>query len=817
MKIMNQLTFRYLKENKKRTILTILCITVSVIMICCVGIAFYSGKQFYKEYIEKTVGDYHYLIVSQNPELIKKVAQDKTISEYYFSHTEPYYRDDQLTDQSFLNLKRGDELYFQKEDYGNLLVSGRLPQNTEEIVISQNYLKLNQLNVSIGDSIDLYNNESHTNDHFQIVGLINDYNSQNHYKNSFNAISYIDFRNAQTYYTLYIKDKELSKQIFDHAKNLSDNNSGDLRYNSSYLAIQDIFEDHSSSMFLGIYNIVGVLLAVIIIISLFIIYQAFNLSTNDRIQYLGMLSSVGATPKQKKRSVYFEGLILSCISIPLGIILSFLGLLITFHFINLLETVKVLNIAIYPQISGFYLFLVIIISLITIFISLYLPARKISKISVIDALKKNDEITVKPKKLKTGLLARRFLNVSQQLAIKNYKRQGRRSRVIVMSLVISMVSFISMYSFSRIFLEQVNQSNVYNQYDIQMNMGYDKDSLQKTIDILNQNQKVDDYYYMTSLNITANIDSSYLDIPIESDKKAYIQLIGLSENKRQQLCDDNHITYQKNLVLAYDGKYKCFESEQEYIQRYKKMDKNFFKSMQMTDNEFNERGDIIGEKVIPLQLFDQVVSIEKDQFQNGYGFGNLDSTLYFIVPIEYITNVNVDYGHDITYNIFSSEHQELTKELESLNYTVYDYAQNVLENRQIFLIIQIFVYGFVCIMILFTMLNIINMMSASIDKRKKELGMMLSVGMSPKGITKMLFYESFIYGLKTLLYGLPICIGIEWLFYDQISSSEMIFIPSFLAYMISFVVIIFVMLVTFRVGLNQFKKQNIIETLKDDM
>lgn len=102
-----------------------------------------------------------------------------------------------------------------------------------------------------------------------------------------------------------------------------------------------------------------------------------------------------------------------------------------------------------------------------------------------------------------------------------------------------------MYSFSRIFLEQVNQSNVYNQYDIQMNMGYDKDSLQKTIDILNQNQKVDDYYYITSLNITANIDSSYLDIPIESDKNAYIQLIGLSENKRQQLCDDNHITISK--------------------------------------------------------------------------------------------------------------------------------------------------------------------------------------------------------------------------------------------------------------------------------
>lgn len=88
MKIMNQLTWRYLKENKKRTILTILCIAVSVIMISCVGITFHSGKNFYRNYLENNEGDYHYAIVSDNKELVQNLSNDKQIDEYYFSSSE---------------------------------------------------------------------------------------------------------------------------------------------------------------------------------------------------------------------------------------------------------------------------------------------------------------------------------------------------------------------------------------------------------------------------------------------------------------------------------------------------------------------------------------------------------------------------------------------------------------------------------------------------------------------------------------------------------------------------------------------------------
>ncbi len=818
MKIINQLTLRYLKENKKRSILTILCIMVSVIMISCVGIAFYSGQQFYKNYIEKTTGDYHYKFVSNNQEFLDVIRKDKDIKKYYFSSTHPYYGDNELNNKSFLNMKRGDSLYFEKENYQSLLQLGRLPIHNQEIAISSYYLKANQLQKTIGDTLNLYNEEYKKTYSFTIVGIIDEYKSQNYFKGSFSALSYIDLND---YYTVYIQDKDVSKNIFSHEEKLEKtlqkltNTDVVKDFNSSYLAIQNIFEKNSHSAFLRIYNLIAIILLIIIFISVFIIYQAFNLSTNDRIQYLGMLSSVGATPKQKKRSVYFEGFILSLISIPLGIIVSFVGLSITFFFINQLEIIKTLDIPIHPQISLLYLFIVFIISLFTIFISLYLPARKISKISVIDALKKSDEIKVKSHKLKTGFLSHRFLSIYGQMALKNYKRQGRRSRVIVLSLMISMTSFISIYSFGKYMLKEINNHNDFNRFDIESNFAYQKDYYHELDQTLQQNDKVDSYYFTASLTAYANIDSSYLDIPVSSSQDFPITLVGLSENKRKELCKDNDLTYNQNQALVFNG-YYVDQDGKEYSQRFQKIDNHFMKNFYIDDIEYNKNGGEINHKV-KLKNFESLEFIKKSEFLDNLNIHN-EMEILFIVPMEYIQQIDLKYTSiHIECRIFSTQHQELTNELENLNYSVYDYAQSVSENRQSFIIIQTFIYGFVCIMILFTMLNIINMMSASIDKRKRELGMMLSVGMSPKNIRKMLFYESFIYGLKTFIYGLPICIGVEWIFYKQMAGVDTSFVPSFVAYVIAFIVIMMVMLVTFRVGLMKFRKQNIIETLKEDM
>src|SRR5699024_11534500 len=75
-------------------------------------------------------------------------------------------------------------------------------------------------------------------------------------------------------------------------------------------------------------------MTIIIIGSVSLIYNAFAISVSERSRHLGMLSSVGATRKQKRNSVFFEGFVIGAISIPLGIISGLTGIGITFYFIN---------------------------------------------------------------------------------------------------------------------------------------------------------------------------------------------------------------------------------------------------------------------------------------------------------------------------------------------------------------------------------------------------------------------------------------------------------------------------------------------------
>lgn len=816
MKIMNQVTLRYLKENKKRTIFTLLCITISVIMMSCVGIAFYSGKDFVKNYIEKTVGDYHYSISSSNPQVIEIIKNDHQVDEYYLSNVISY----SLVDSDInIWVDSGDNNYFQNRNLSQYLREGRLPNNPQEIVVSQNYLRIiNQVNKKIGDKIDLcyLNDNKNMKKTFKIVGFMNKY--KNEYT-EINALTYIDLTMPNYYYTLYIKDKDVSNNIFTHAKEINKKIEKEhILFNSSYLAIQNIFEKDSQSAFINVYKMVAAIIIIIMFISYFIIYQAFHLSTYDRIQYLGMLSSIGATSKQKKRSVYFEGLLLSIIAIPLGIFVSFVGLSIAFLLINQMPFLKSMNLSIHTHISLEYLFMIIILSLLTIMLSLYLPARKISKISVIDALNKSDEIKVKSKKLKQGRLVKRFLNIQQQLAIKNYKRQGKRSQIIVFSLVVSMIAFVSIYSFGNRIVSQFDEQMNLKKYDVEVQFSYETEELMRQY--LKNNSKIDQYTIYSEFPIYAKLDQSYINFDIKRtnvspelyDGYSEIEIKAVDQQTYQKICQDNNISVQKNQGLLFDSPIYYFENENNEkdnysINKFKKMDQHFIQSMHYQDIDSEDKE--IKENIV---LFDSLEIIQKDT----YDFDN-ESSIVIIVPEEKMSNI-IHKSDIIKFcDIKTQQHEEVASEFEILDMYVYDYTGHHEQQLQFSFAVSIFVYGFVCIMIFFSLLNIMNMMSASIEKRRKEFGMMLSVGMSPRYIQKMIFYESLIYGIKTFLYGIPLSLFVEWILYKQIEIGNSVFVPSWITYMISFIVIIFVMLFTFRIGMQRLKKQNIIETLKDDI
>ena len=509
MKIMNKLTLRYLKQNKKRTIFTILSNVLSVTMINAVGISLNSAMKYYQKVIEINQGNYHYQLTVSKKKSFDYIKKDNQIQSYYITNAKEY----NYKNHSGFVLKRGDSAYFKNRNKKQDIEKGRLPEKPNELAISKFYLKEIDPSKNIGDFITIKDDDSKSHT-FKIVGLIKSYEATDYYE----ILSYIDLDNKEQY-TISITDKDVSKNIFTHAfelqKQISELENVELvrlSYNSSYLAIQNVFVEDSDSIFLMVYNLVAIILTIIMIASIIIIYQAFNLSTNDRIQYLGMLASVGATPNQKKKSVYFEGLILMIISLPIGLLLSYVGLFVTFNFINHLDIIVNTGISIQTKVSLQFTIIAITLSVITVFISLILPANKLSKISVLDALKKSDEIKVKSKKLKTNFLSRKIFNYQYQLAIKNYKRQGRRAKGIILSLVLSMVLFVSIFSFSNLMQQEIISSKAYDLYDVNVNIAEEKKEIDKFKNILDKNDKVEGYYYKClDYNFLANIDFSYLE------------------------------------------------------------------------------------------------------------------------------------------------------------------------------------------------------------------------------------------------------------------------------------------------------------------
>src|SRR5699024_3140707 len=87
------------------------------------------------------------------------------------------------------------------------------------------------------------------------------------------------------------------------------------------------------------------------------------------------------------------------------------------------------------------------------------------------------------------------------------------------------------------------------------------------------------------------------------------------------------------------------------------------------------------------------------------------------------------------------------------------------QDKQLILLLKVFTYGFITLITAISVANIFNTISTSIALRRREFAMLKSIGMTPKGFNKMIRYESIFFGLKALLYGLPISIGIMYLMY----------------------------------------------------
>lgn len=618
---------------------------------------------------------------------------------------------------------------------------------------------------------------------------------------------------------------------------VKEHNITDWSKNSEYLASK-LAIDQNSDVF-SLLPIVLVILIIIMIASVVLIYNSFAMSINERVRYLGMLASVGATKAQKKMSAYYEGIILGAIGIPVGILSGIAGIGITLKAVGskiistgMLNGVNEANTSFDVVVPLWAIIGIVIFSVLTIFISSFIPSKKASSVTPIDAIRQRQEIKVKAKKLKSPKIIRTLFGYEGELANKNLKRNGRKARVITASIALSVILFLSCNYFCQVFMQAADMS-VDIPYQLQITM--DEQYYDGVIKELKKINNVDRYYsvnnshfYLSSEKkddplIAKSVSEAFCKKENLTDKyrdlfesRTYFMINGIDDEDFNKLCQDNDIDYKQ----FYNGEAKALLMNN--VNHKENSSKVFDEKILGTKFDFFDNMDESHKCDVEIAGF---VDYDKDNYVLGL---NPSNSISCYVPVSVYKNVIYD-GFDenqLTYSlgIETKEHEQVYDDIKDVfntkdlgNAYVVDTIEQFQMMNTIMFVMQVFVYGFIALITLITLFNIINTISNSTMLRKKEFAMFKSVGITPSGFNKMVVLESAFYGIKALVFALPISVLVSFGINKGLGEEMIPFEINWLMYLAVIGAVFVIVGMTMIYSVHKIKNDSIVETLKEEI
>ncbi|MED1672425.1 ABC transporter permease [Pallidibacillus thermolactis] len=868
MNIVNKLTLRMLKENKRRTLVTIIGVIISVAMVTAVTTLFTSFMNLLQKEAVADNGNWHVLYKNVTKEQLYEIKNDEETDTVFISRDVGYAELErgQNPSKPYLHVKEFDSTAF--EQFSIELIEGRLPKTPNEVVISQQIIDDGGVPLEIGQTITLQvgdryykidDDEGITNNSFslvyngdelaetiintvekeyKIVGIINAPNWEHSFSPAYMVLSstHEAFIGANEQVNASVLVKKLNRSIFNHSNQLAENlGIEEVIFNDELLRYHGIVEgDNLNRTFI---SLVTIIIAIIVVGSVSLINNAFAISVTERSRYLGMLASVGATKRQKRNSVYFEGVMIGLISIPLGLIAGIGGIAITLSLLNgILQNVLNLRTELTVVVTPMSIILTIIISMLTIFISVFIPALRASRISAIDAIRQTKDIKLSRKKVKTSKLVRKIFGIEAEIGLKNLKRNKKRYNATIFSLVISIVLFLTISYFTNSLQKAAEMSNFNPEYDI--SVSFDQNFEQIDQDVIENIRSFEDvtdmniiYYfgsiegYVDKSKLSSSLkerskdfpdmleDGKYLyniDVNVleDEDLKSYVEQISVDFNPLINSDHPTAILFNKNHF--YDMEKEKYVEEEAV-------------NLDIGDKIALQYNDWVTEK--RYQLADEVEIIAEETEQLPLGIYNSTNPGQFILIMskssieKLVGDIDIETGTSEMY-IKSSDPMKTVEDLENIGinkdsiYNVYESKKN---DEQFLFVLGVFVYGFITLITLITVSNIFNTISTSIALRKREFGMLKSVGMTPKGFNKMIHYESIFYGIKSLLYGLPISVIVMFLIYKATEFSyEYEFYLPWKSIGIVIVAVFLIVGIVMLYSSSKVKKENIIDALKQE-
>lgn len=285
---------------------------------------------------------------------------------------------------------------------------------------------------------------------------------------------------------------EMTAEESDRFLKEIENAKYDIDMNGYLISYECVFP--VDGMFKALFTVAAVVALIIILTSVYCIKNSFNISITEKIRQYGMLSSVGATKRQIKNSVKTEAAMLGVVGIPVGTMSGILASLILVKVVNALSA-GWLNFALSFHTSLPALILAVILSIATIYFSATGSARRAAKVTPLEAIRNTKEIKIKSAKLKTPAIIGRIWGIGGVISYKNIKRNNKKYRTTVTSIVICSVTFIVISYFMSMAFSMAGMyvSTDYN-IGIYMSYKYKKDiDIEKLTKLVSGIEGVDDY------------------------------------------------------------------------------------------------------------------------------------------------------------------------------------------------------------------------------------------------------------------------------------------------------------------------------------
>lgn len=616
---------------------------------------------------------------------------------------------------------------------------------------------------------------------------------------------------------------EMTAEESDRFLKEMENAKYDIYMNGFLISYECVFPIDGT--FKALFTVAAVVALIIILTSVYCIKNSFNISITEKIRQYGMLASVGATRRQIKSSVKTEAAMLGVVGIPVGTMSGILASLVLVKVVNALSA-GWLNFALSFHTSLPALILAVILSIATIYFSATGSARRAARVTPLEAIRNTKEIKIKSAKLKTPAIIGRIWGIGGVISYKNIKRNNKKYRTTVTSIVICSVTFIVISYFMSMAFSVVGMSYASTDYNIGINMSCKKDlDIEKLSELLSDIEGAKDYLVGAGY---------YFDVDKPEYTKKYGEYCGQlyddSEDVSQEFlitvlndksydkyasdagiknADTGAILVNKCTFDVYNEKSSKYVKEEMELYKYKAGDTircgyNVYEDASSDDNAAEgdtesstddnnavegdtesgteDNSGYVDEETINNEVrktVDVTIAGVTDKVPIGYkGYGN--TTLLFMNQKGFESlwadgkSNELKPGHasysayvvaenaDEYQDTFEKETEE-NPEYSQISFYVSNMDKQMRDEKSLFTLLGVFAYGLIVVIALIGITNIINTLSTGMELRSREFATLRSIGMTDKQFAGMVRLESVFISVKALVIGVPLGILISYL------------------------------------------------------